>query len=225
MLTQNEILLLKQAFDEKDRIYFSSLPSRDELLDISFSPKFERRMQRLLLRAQKVYYPMINTLAKRVACFILSVVALLSITTMSVEALREPFFQFVVKTYETFADLFFPTNDETAPFIPCSPGYIPPGYKQISHDQGITYVRITYRNSEGKEITYSQMHNTGGTTSTIDIQEAYFEKLMLTNDTEAIYMEKKGTRLIYFKNENNIFKIMGQLPKEELVAMANSLIK
>ena len=224
MLTKTERLILTQAFDEKDRMYFASLPSYEELRKITFSKKFERRMQRLLRRADKIYYPMINTLSKRVACVALSITLLLSVTTLSVKALREPFFQFIVETYETFTDLFFPKEEPSSSFVPVAPTYIPEGYSERSRKTDHVSITITYQNELGQSLDYMQLLNGGGITTSVDTENAITHKLMLKNSTEAILVEKNGYKQIIFRNDNCIFELIGVISQEELIKAAESLI-
>ena len=224
MMTQNESLLLKQAFDTRDRLYFATLPAGEQLRAIPVSEKFERRMKRLLRRADKIYYPIVNTLAKRVACVVLSLLTLLSATTLSVKALREPFFQFVAETYEAFTELLFPHNSTASAFLPLAPAYIPEGYSELSRTTDHVSNTITYRSSDGKVFDYMQMIDDGGLSTSVDTENALTEKIMLSDTVEALLVEKNGYRQLIFRYSGSVFQFVGQIPKEELLRCARSLI-
>jgi len=80
---------------------------RIPVIQHTFSPAFEGRMNRLLRAQDKSYYRFVNTGAKR-AVLALAVVILLLITMVfSVSALREPVVQFIAEIYE----IFFPRDE------------------------------------------------------------------------------------------------------------------
>jgi len=84
---------------------------------VTFSAKFERKMERLLRAQRKPYYPLVNTNFKK-AVLAMAVVFILMITTVfSVSALREPVIRFFVEVYEKFSQVFFhqPQEEEFFP--------------------------------------------------------------------------------------------------------------
>lgn len=80
----------------------------------TFSPKFEKRMKKLIKRRNKPYYKMINTFGKRTACAAAVMLILSSVTIMNVDALRNAFSDFFIRTYEKFSNVQ-PVEDSTAP--------------------------------------------------------------------------------------------------------------
>lgn len=80
----------------------------------TFSPEFEKKMKKLIKRRNKPYYKMINTFGKRVACTAAVVLILSSVTIINVDALRNAFSDFFVRTYEKFSTVQ-PVEDNTAP--------------------------------------------------------------------------------------------------------------
>ena len=64
--------ILYRAFDEYCKYYMTTLPGKEELEKITFSPEFEAKMEKLVNKQKKPYYYMINTVAKRVAWIIVA---------------------------------------------------------------------------------------------------------------------------------------------------------
>ncbi len=79
-----------------------------------FSPKFEKKMKKLINRRNKPYYRIINTAGKRVACFAVIVLIASSVTIINVDAFRNKFSYFFVNTYEKFSEIQ-PVEDDSAP--------------------------------------------------------------------------------------------------------------
>ena len=78
--SKENIRVLKHAFDEYSKQFVETLPSEQELAHLTFSDKFERKMQRIIKAEKNHYYYLVNTLAKRVACIALAII--LSFTTV-----------------------------------------------------------------------------------------------------------------------------------------------
>ena len=93
--------IFKRAISEAlTQEYINSVPKSEEHI---FSEKFERKMSKLIKRRKKPYYMLINTVGKRVACFIIGIIIASSLTIMNVDALRDAFVKFVVNIFEKFS--------------------------------------------------------------------------------------------------------------------------
>lgn len=86
MLNQEEMRQLKTALALQEKMILNSV-SEQEVERVTFSERFERKMKRLFIRSEKIYYPMINTVLKRVACFALATIVLTSLVGAGVYAL------------------------------------------------------------------------------------------------------------------------------------------
>lgn len=63
--------------------------------DHIFSPKFEKKMKRLISRHKKPYYRLISTGARRAACIVVALIVF-SASAMSVKAVREAVIDFIM---------------------------------------------------------------------------------------------------------------------------------
>ena len=79
-----------------------SLPTDEELKDITFSEDFENKMQKLIKMQKKSYFHLINTVGKWVAVIILAIMISLTATTFGVKAIRESVIKFITETFEKF---------------------------------------------------------------------------------------------------------------------------
>ena len=73
--------------------------------DHEFSPKFQKRMDKLIRRRRKPYYRFINTAGKRVAVIALAFLTISFTTVMSVEALRTPFLDFIMSIFSDHSEV------------------------------------------------------------------------------------------------------------------------
>ena len=144
--------------------YMASMgPDKEELDKITFSPEFEERMEKLIKRQKKFYFYMVNTAAKQVAMFVAIIIIALTTTTFSVKALREPFINFIVKTFEKFTSIVFNVENETAesseiitPFAKKVPAYIPEGFTFESEFETEVSYQVMYRKDGFGSIMFTQ---------------------------------------------------------------------
>ena len=91
-------------------------PEYDQMVsDVSsehtFSPGFEKQMNKLIKSRRKPYYSIVNTVGKRVAVVILAFVMVSFTTVMSVDALRKPFFSFITNMFSTHSEIKSDSDD------------------------------------------------------------------------------------------------------------------
>ncbi|MDE6664677.1 MAG: hypothetical protein K2K14_00590, partial [Ruminococcus sp.] len=87
---------------------------QDVVDEHEFSPKFERKMKKLINRRNKPYYKIINTAGKRVACVAVIVLIVSSFTIINGDARKNKFSDFFVNTYEKYSKVK-PIKDDSAP--------------------------------------------------------------------------------------------------------------
>ncbi len=213
---------LKSAFELYNQRLIESLPSSEELLKISFSEAFERRMEKLLSLQKKSYYRLINTVGKKVAVIIVAVIIGLTATTFSVKALREAVLEFITETHKKYTKVS--TNIVQQPqngFEKTAPQYIPEGYVlKYEENYGTTY-QITYMDDEKNTIDYDQSV-TFGATLHVNTEGVDYEIIKI-NSLEGIAYVKNGFSCIVFADETYFYSLLGKVPMEELIKMAESI--
>lgn len=111
-MTMAENNFEKALYDALSPEYETAMQDVDN--EHEFSPKFEKKMKKLINRRNKPYYRMINTVGKRVACAAVMVLVSSSVMIMNVDALKNAFSNFFVSTYEKFSTVQ-PIEDDTFP--------------------------------------------------------------------------------------------------------------
>ncbi len=66
-----------------------------------FSPRFEKKMQKLIRRERRFYFPLVKTPVRRLVTIVVTVIIALSVLTMSVGAFRNAFFHFLTEVFPT----------------------------------------------------------------------------------------------------------------------------
>ena len=150
----------QRALMEAQKEEFSGVPQEDEL-DVSFSPEFEKNMERLCRGTQRKTWRLVNTTAKRVLIAAILVVLLAMTVVAAVPALREGLIRFFTHDSGVFYSFEFSEEDlarapETIETV-YLPTYIPEGYSLIGRvdvDRGS--VTADYNDENNSLIGYSQ---------------------------------------------------------------------
>ncbi len=225
-LSQSNLKILYDALDEYTKQASQNAVIPPELETYKFSKKFETKMQRLINRRKKSYYMLIDTVGKRVAGYVLIALVCLFTTIFSVKALREPFINFVVETYEKFTSIFVQKDDTNiakanVEFEIILPTYIPEGYERSSFVVDDDLCMCVFKNVHSKEILYTQ-HLNGFSLTTIDAENVVY-KHMRINSFEGIYYINNDLGCMVFGNDKYTFNISGYISKEEIIKIVESI--
>lgn len=200
-----------------------SLPSEEKLAPItSISDSLEQRVEKLFQQEKKFYFYWLNTTAKRVACILVILFMAVVTTTFSVEALRDPFIQFIVETFEKGSRLLFPTDSkEDQPITPLLPSYIPKGFS-LSHDMSDDVsVILHYQNEEEQTFSFTQWPD--GTVTDLNTEDVSCEKLLIAEKYEGLTFCNDGIVYLSFATEQYLFNLEGTISAEELLKIAESI--
>ncbi len=135
----NENLQFLQALkDVSDEDFNEDMNSISLTGEHEFSDKFNRKMKKLIARQKKQYFRFVSTAGRRAACIILAVVVI-SASALSVEAVRNAVYDFIIKifsnhsvvTIESGTDDGYPTSIEEKYYI----SQLPAGFKQTQYGE------------------------------------------------------------------------------------------
>lgn len=229
VFSKKEVEVLKKVLAVYTEEYCAALPTKAELSATTFSPEFEDKIQQLINKQKKFYYYWLNTARKRAAAIILAILISLTTVTFSVKAIREPFIQFIVETFEKFSSIIFADEPEVnnsniivdAELEKIVPEYIPAGYTIESEIEDFLGVHIKFSNQNDTTIVYSQTKN-DGIIAQADTENTDYEKIII-NNCEGVSYTKDGVNNIVFNTENYVFTISSAIDKTELIKIAESI--
>lgn len=225
MFEQQEFALLQKAFERYHTALAVALPGEEELCTVTISEKTERRMARLFYHQKHFYYKWINTAAKRVACILIALFLAATVTTASVEALREGFIRFVVETFEKGSTIWFSKEDESAltyPTItPKIPTYLPEGYRLVADMSDEIELNMIYEGQGTENISYQQQPK--GSKTTVNTEGVNYEKIYVKNSYEGIIFQNVGSWFLIFNDGEYMYTIIGTVSEEEIIKIAESI--
>lgn len=192
-----------------------------------FSRSFQRKMKRAIRQADRAAAgdrPRIRW--KAVLVTVLAVLLSVSVTVMAVEPLREGFLRMIRNVFSDHTEISFETASEVSEieggFQVFQLGYIPAGF-QLTEETDLSeaefYVAL-YEGQEGKTFTFTQTTLEQANLN-IGSKDHKYEEFTI-NDMNAYYNEDQINNNLVLYNEQYAITISGNIPKEELVKIAQS---
>lgn len=201
-----------------------------------FSPEFEKRMKKLIKRRSKLYYKLINSLDKRIACIAVIICVVSSITIIGFEASRNTASDFIIKTVseKEHEELTIQSADKS--------DVVPQTIKEL---YDITYDLSEYEviHDGADEVKYWKIyvHETEDDYIMVELKQwvkkHYFEWVNAATDSEITTIAINGNEALYYLRENIGFHVLmwdngeyiiylrGNLDKNSLIEIAKSVKK
>ena len=221
-LSDSNMQRLYEALDAYTKEASEALTVPSELEDYKFSKRFERNMRRIIRRQRHAYFKYTDTLAKQVASIAVLMLVCLTITVFSIKGLREPFIDFVVETFEKFTSIFVEKDEpvKTAEFETMLPQYIPEGYEAQEPIIDDNLYTLIYKNDDCNLIYKQRYENLW--LLQMNTESIEYEKMYI-NEIECVFYENNGTNFLIFNSDDYTFSIEGNVSKEELIKIAESI--
>ena len=203
------------------------LPDDETVSAMTLSEDFQKRMRTVLNRQKHGFYVLFGTAGRRAASILLTVLTTAAVTTVSVEALREPVVQFFTRIYERFTQVFFVDDTPDARMVEMElylPTYIPEGY-ELEEEEVLPYIhRATYKHSNSNnKIHYKQRWKESGL-MVADTENTQYSPVNI-GDYEGIAYRNKDMFTLIYSNNLYTYTLSAPLPLDELIEIAKSIQK
>lgn len=189
-----------------------------------FSEEFKLKMEKLIGRSKKPYFPYTNTFGKRVTIITIILLTFLA-PALSVEAVRRPFYNFVITVYDKFTSIIFQEdtdlNSPTTLDKIFEPEFVPEGYTLLEKIDLVLAIQIIYANEDGNEIIFEQYVASAGKLG-IDTEGGSMEEFQLEGNEFLFVSNKNYNQLIWIDNGYG-YHISGPIDKETMITMAQSI--
>lgn len=188
-MENNKELFIK-AFMEAERISNADYMNIEEV-DIVFSPEFERKMNKLLQKNNRIHFSTRRYIKKSLLAAIITMLIIFT-ALMSVSAIRTPFIEFIKKVFPQFNEITL-REDSTPPVDRIETEYtltaLPEGFEIKEYQKDEFGVFTVWRNQNGDEIVFSQdLLNIN-----INIDNEHNYKEITINNRTAYYTENKNS--------------------------------
>lgn len=217
--------LLDRYAPEAGELWLSALP--DPAPEHEFSPKFRRKVEKLLRRQRRS--PAVNAAlryGRRAAAFALVFLTLSFSCLMTVNAaFRERVIQAVVQVFQDFTEFIY-TSDSAAVGKPGNLvfTYLPEGMEEQDREQNAIEFYVYYESPDGAFMELSQILVEDGTEvllglDTENAKVTYFE----VHGVEAMGIKKGLDHTIHWTEGSSVYTLSGTVPMEELKLVAEGI--
>ena len=194
--------------------------------DYEFSPRFQKRMDKLIRRRRKPYYRFINTAGKRVAVIALAFLTISFTTVMSVEALRTPFLDFIMSIFSDHSEVRgiddsgnYPETIENLYEIM----YDMSDYHIIASDQTERHRIIDYQNDNS--IIYFSQNTVNDYHMNYNTENAEIEHIDINGHDAIGFEDNNGYYSLIWNNGEYIIDLSSDLGKNALIDIAKTVQK
>ena len=217
---------LQNALLEVSKNYLANLELAPEEA-VSYSPRLERKMSRLLKEQRTPYRHLINTPYKKALAACLAIIIFAG-ALMSCKPIREPVVEFFTNVYEKFTEFFFGDEDKDVSSKVITEihtlTYVPEGYELVEsptltgRDKELCTV---WKNSENKEIVF--YHALLVSKTLLDTENA---DIKILDSRISAAMVQKDDKIFAFWNDNeySYTLIVCNSTEEEIIKIINSFI-
>jgi len=169
--------------------------------------------------------------SRRAAIVFLVVIITAATVTMSVEAYRIQFLNFIIETKQKYSIVNLEEYSGTSINIndlPTDwksfyyPTYIPKGYQLLKALGDEKHKQMIFEDSDHHKITFVQMKPT--TTLQLDTEDANVIELEI-NGYQGMMTEENGYTIINWYNQESLFTLDGEVEQDILIQMARSVKK
>lgn len=217
--------LLDRYAPEAGELWLSALP--EQAPEHEFSPKFRRKVEKLLRRQRRS--PAVNAAlryGRRAAAFALVFLTLSFSCLMTVNAaFRERVIQAVVQVFQDFTEFIY-TSDSAAVGKPGNLvfTYLPEGMEEQDREQNAIEFYVYYESPDGAFMELSQILVEDGTEvllglDTENAKVTYFE----VHGVEAMGIKKGLDHTIHWTEGSSVYTLSGTVPMEELKLVAEGI--
>lgn len=211
---------LLEAFEAYHRQLDQAI-DQAEVEKMTLSPETEEKIGQLMGKKERFYYSFLNTAAKRVACIVAAVLLATTVTTFSVEALREGFLHFVVEIFDGKGSVELP--GEPSDQAPKRLSRIPNGFTLVSKTENEQTMICLYEGADHQNFQFS--YHPKGTNITVYTENTDYRTVTVGKKHEGILFENYGERFLIFNDGHHMYAIIGTLSEEETLALADTLFE
>lgn len=226
-MTEREFDLLLEESIQTFGDQYIDIPDEAWTYSYEFSPRFEKKMQKLIRRERRFYFPLVKTPVRRFVTITVTVIAALSVLTMSVSALRSAFFQFLTAVFHTHTTVESSETDSSPTNFRdvYEPTEIPEQFELVQKSDlaaKTAYLSLYYKKDD-RYIIFRQWLKPEYDTD-INTEQDKAEPIEI-NGFEGFILNMGEDRLITWDNGDYILEIKANIGKDALIPIAESVQK
>ncbi len=217
--------MLSQAARELAGAINESLPDPHEC-NHQFSAKFERKMKRLIKKAN--HPTRYNILRSAAILFLVLLLGFSSVLMVSVEA-REIVFGWIRRQSEYFSEYFYEGRQNSGTTTRYAPGWMPDGYayeKTLEIDGGEIFL---FKNADGAIAQFSYTTAQADASLFIELADYQYQQVLIDGLTGDLYIapdDSLRSELVWRdQTGQTLFSLSAIAKPEDLISAAKKIVK
>lgn len=218
--------MMEEAAEELFQAMLAGLPEEEQCVH-QFSERFERKMKRLIRRAEHpVFHRVLQQAASIVLVLFLGFATLLAVSP----TVRAAVFGWVQERYEDLTTYYFDgaSQQDTKP-VDYEIGNLTEEFAELYRDVKEKETTIYYHNAETNQVmSFSYYHECSIYTHNVVMEDAIIEKITVNGYEADFYCcndEMKSNAIVWIDSSTDtLFSIVAFMDKEELISLAESVI-
>ncbi len=155
-----------------------SIPLEDEI-DYEFSESFQKKIEKLIRKQERTVWRFFQSAERKAAAIILALIIGLS-ATLSIDAIREPIFEFFYKMFSTHTEIEYDQNVNKTITEYYTLSKVPDGYKETMDNRfGELSTYILWMNNEYDQIKLQQF--VAETSATFNSEDCVVKEVSVNN--------------------------------------------
>lgn len=217
-------LMLRDAFREDLQKEEPVLSAREEP-PVSFSPEFQRKMAKLIRKAQRAEWWQRNRgRVQRTAAMFAVVIMIGGLLVTKVDAFRVPFLELVYTVREEFTSFDIVDHGEqisvSRSIEDFMPTYVPDGFQMKSRNGDENSFFISY--IDEKDDYYSINFYRSARSSAIDTEDATMEEFEIIGYPGFVVKKDRDITVVWYP-ENSQYIIGGTISEKEIYSILGSI--
>lgn len=215
--------MMEEAAEELFQAMLAGLPEEEQCVH-QFSERFERKMKRLIRRAEHpVFHRVLQQAASIVLVLFLGFATLLAVSP----TVRAAVFGWVQERYEDLTTYYFDgqtqQNPEPAKY---ELGNLPEGFEEV-HRKEMDYMTIIYYADDlsAQMMSFTYLHECDSYSHNVDTDDVIAEGVTVNGMSGDFYqyIDGRSNVLVWFDDATDtLFSISAYLDKDELIELAES---
>ena len=223
---ENEIWesLLKAAVIENSLNEIKDYPLEQEINRIVLPEHYKLRMRRMLKHYRYRKYAKLSLrYGKKIASVILLIMGFSFTLLLSFAEVRAACESVIIEIYDRYIRYSY-TSDLSLENSPIHFGYVPEGYILNQEVTIGEFHEEVYCNAENESavLVFHQIRIDQATVD-IDTEKMAPVEIQLNDHQQAWYLDNPSRKIVYWDDGKYFFQVSGELPKVELVKIANSI--
>ncbi|MDU7338336.1 MAG: DUF4367 domain-containing protein [Clostridium sp.] len=225
---------IKESFENEVRAY----PSADTLTeDYNLSLATHRKIERMIRdSSQKLAQLQIKKVAKKAAVIAAITIPVSIFGLFSVDASRNAIFNALLEWKADHLDIKYEDKNSNSSTVGSSapstaavlkPKYIPDGFSETETKQTSSSYTVYYKNADNEVIVFRTFSIKDEGIFSVDTEQTVLKELTINGVKAKLFESKKEEQSSYlvWSVKSNSFVIVSKIPSNQLILMAESMLK